>query len=275
MNDVEIEPEGPKPISFMAAAFWTFAVGVVTALSVSITASARPGAEVDLVNLTACYMLAYSGLLFAMLRIYAPESRVREVLAMRRASPVAVVLSTLAGAALYPAISVMNDALARRFPRPPEETELIDQLLQMTSVRQRVVAVVSFAVLIPLGEALFFGGAIFGGLRRGRAEGAAVLATAVLFALYPLTPRAIPSQIVLGLLLLWLRGRSGSLVPVIAANIAFNAAEMLPLATGMPDFDISPKIALGSALIAGLLTWGAGMLFARDARAERGRLADA
>ena len=264
-----------RPISFFAAAAWTIAVGFVLQVAVQITDGARPGAAVDMVNLTACFVLAYSVLLFAILRVYAPDASVREVLGVRVASPLATLLAVAAGVALCPALGVVDDYMTKRFPPAQEDTDVIEKLLQASTLAERIVLVVALSVVIPLSKEIFFRGALFGGLRRGRAEGLAVLGSAAFFAMSQLDPRSFLTSLVLGLFASWLRGRSGSIVPAALAVIAYNAAEVVPDVLGKGEVSFGPRVAGGGAVAAAVLSWGAGMIFARDRRAETGRLLDA
>jgi membrane protease YdiL (CAAX protease family) len=270
------EPQASRPISFLGAAFWTFAIGFLVAIAVQVTNDARPGASDDLVNITACCVLAYSVLLFAMLRVYAPEVSVREVLGVRPVSPVGSILATIAGAATCVGMSVVDEAMSKRFPLSEEDAERIERLLKMSTVGERVVLIASVAVVIPLCEELFFRGALFGGLRRGRAEGMAVLASAAFFALSRFVqPSAVVSGFVLGLLAGWVRGRSGSLLPAVLANAAYSVVPLLPVAMGKPDYDVGPKGAVVGVVVAAVAAGLAGWIFGRDPRAERGRYLDA
>ena len=83
-------------------------------------------------------------------------------------------------------------------------------------------------IVIPLCDELFFRGVIFRGLRRGRAEGAAILGSALLYALSREDLRSLPTGLVVGLFAAWLRGRSGSIIPAVLANAALNAVPLVP-----------------------------------------------
>jgi membrane protease YdiL (CAAX protease family) len=268
-------PHVSRPISFVAAAAWTIGVVLLLVLALTITESARPGASLDVVNLTACIVLTYSVTLFAMLRVYAPTASVREVLGVRASSPLATLLAAASGVALCPALGVVEDFLTKRFPLPTEESDLVQNLLQTNSLVGQIVFVLAFAVVVPVSEELFFRGALFGGLRRGRAEGIAVLATAVFFAASELSPREVLTAFVLGLFASWLRGRSGSIVPSVLAVMAYNAAKVLPSVIARRDVSFGPRMAVGGVVVAAVLSWAAGAIFARDPRAETGRLLDA
>jgi membrane protease YdiL (CAAX protease family) len=129
--------------------------------------------------------------------------------------------------------------------------------------------------VIPLGDQLFFNGIVFRGLRRGQAEGLAVLGSAALYALSRGDLRSLPTGLVLGLFAAWLRGRSGSLVPAVLAHVALNAVPLVPIALGKGEIEFGPRVAVGGVIVAAFCAWGAGMVFRRDERAEEGRLLDA
>jgi hypothetical protein len=207
--------------------------------------------------------------------VYAPAASVREVLGVRVSSPVATLLAMAGGVALCPALSVIDDYMTKRFPMTPEELERIEKMTHATTIPERVVLLVAFGIVIPVSEELFFRGALFGGLRRGRAEGLAVLGSAAFYALSHLDVRSLLTTLVLGLFAAWLRGRSGSVVPSALAIVAYSTVPLIPEMMGKEDLVFGPRVAVGGAVAAAVLTWGAGMVFARDARAERGRLLDA
>jgi hypothetical protein len=273
-DDEHVSASG-RPMSFLAAAAWTIGIGLSARIAVEVTAGARPGAEDDLVNLTACYVLACSALLFGMLRLYSPHASLRDVLGMRATSPSGVLLSIAGGVVLYPALDLIDTYVTKRFPPSAEETERVGRLMQATTIGQRVVLLVSLMVVFPFFEEIFFRGGLFRGLRRARPEGLAVIASAAFYAMSHGDPRVLATTFILGLFTAWLRGRSGSVLPSIAANVAYNAVPLLPIALGKGDVNLGPKVAIAGAIAAAVFAWGAGMIFASDLRAERGRLLDA
>jgi membrane protease YdiL (CAAX protease family) len=263
-----------RPMTLLAATGWTFATLLLTVFVVELTDGARPGAITDLVNVTACTVLVYSLLLFAMLRLYAPHTSVRDVLGFRPVSPAACVLSAAAGVTLSPGLDVIGDYLLKRFPRPAEQTDMLDKLMHATSRGERVVLVGALLVG-PLCDELFFRGVLFRGLRRTRPEGLAIVATALLYSISSGDPHAVPTAFIVGLFASWLRGRSGSIVPALIAHVAIDSVSLVPLAMGKEDLPLGPRVAVGGAVVAAVCAWGAGMIFARDGRAEEARLQDA
>jgi membrane protease YdiL (CAAX protease family) len=234
------DPGERRPISFLAAAAWTIGLVMLVSVAVGVTEAARPGAIGDLVNYTACHVLAYSLVLFVMLRVYAPASPMRNALAMRPVSPLHVILSLIVGGALEPALSTAEAMVAKYYPLSAEDVEVTTKLLTAGTPTARVMLVFALVVAVPLTEELFFRGMIFGGLRKGREAGVAMLASAIYFSASQLTPRTLPTAFIFGLVLAWLRAQSGSVISAIAAHVALAAVEIAPLARGAdPSADVT------------------------------------
>ena len=110
MTSNDSRTEG-KPLSFLLAAVWTLVVGLLLGLAITLTDLLHPGAFVDVVTVALSKLLAYSAVLFAILRVHAPESPIRRVLALRRAPATVVFLATVAGAGLAPASMWLDGVL--------------------------------------------------------------------------------------------------------------------------------------------------------------------
>lgn len=260
----------PRAMSFLAAAAWTIALVLSMGVLVQITEAVRPGAQNDAVNFVACKLLAYSVLLFVMVRAYAPTSPMRVALGFRSVSPMHVVLAAVAGAALAPGMAAVDDLIARRYPQSTEEVEAVAAIFATTTRVGRALLVVTLAVAIPVVQELFFRGILFGGLRRGRTLGTAMLATAIYFATAQLSPRFFFTTFAFGLVLAWLRAQSGSVVSAMAAHVAFETVGIVPFArTGDPaaDFAYPRSWALGGVLVGILALVAARAIAARDERA--------
>ena len=134
-------------------------------------------------------------------------------------------------------------------------------------------------VVIPLAREVFFRGILFGELRRprdarGAGDGAgstviAVVGSALLFAVFSLDWRSMPTALVLGLSLGWLRARTGSLVAPVVAHLAFWAVEGIPILRGAdPAADVTYPLRwiVGGAVVTLLAL--AALLPARAAGAE-------
>src|SRR6476660_6982223 len=116
---------GRRPISFLVGAGWAISATLLLDVAVALTEYARPGALQDLVSLTACHLLTYSIVGFVMLRLYEPDTELRQVLAVRPAPILAFPLAAVIGAGVYPVLSMLDEIATKRFPPSPEEQELI------------------------------------------------------------------------------------------------------------------------------------------------------
>lgn len=267
---------GRRPISFFAGASWSIALTLVLQLLVKLTDDARPGAADDLVSYTACDLLAVSLVLFAMVRVYAPTLPLRRVLAVRRVSPIHVILSAVAGAGIAPAMAGVDALIEKRYPLDAAEAERQTHMVSAV-MGGRATLAIALVLALPIAEELFFRGILFGGLRRGRTQGLTVLATTVFFACARLDPRAICTLFVLGLVLASLRSQSGSVISSSFAHAAFYAVPIVPILLGRDvnaDFAYPlawTAAAMGVAVVA--LVIGS-LLSDRDAQALAARAED-
>jgi membrane protease YdiL (CAAX protease family) len=268
-------------LSLPAAALWAIALWLLEHICFETTESARPGAITDIVNVSACVVLATSIILFAMLRVYAPNESVRTTLGLRAVSPVGLLLSAVAGAGLCPALSTLDDLVARRWPYDdPAALESMQKLLASSS---HVALVLGVFVVIPLAREIFFRGLLFGelegdslgplaGAADPRSPTVAFLATTLLFTVFSLDWRSMPSAFVIGLALGWLRLRTGSLVAPVVAHLAFWSVEGIPILRGAdPAADVTYPVRWIAGAAAVALVALAALRPAAAARAHPGR----
>ena len=245
-------PGPDRPLSLPAAALWATALWLLEHIAFEVTEALRPGAITDIVNVSACVVLATSVVVFSVLRIHAPVASLRATLGVRVLAPVNVVLAAAIGVGLCPALSTVDDLVARRWPyNDPEALESMNKLLASSTHLGLVLGVF---VVIPLAREVFFRGVLFGELQRARGTGVggageggdagstalALVATALLFAVFSLDWRSMPTALVLGLALGWLRARTGSLVAPVVAHLAFWSVEGIPILRGAdPAADVT------------------------------------
>jgi membrane protease YdiL (CAAX protease family) len=222
------EPE-TGTMSALGAALWATALFALVRIFIGVTDAVRPGATLDVVNLTACEVLATSVVLFAIARIYAPQSSLRSAFGIRRVGATHLVLSAIAGAGLNPLASTLDERILRRWPYDdPAMTEAMEKLVAHSPP---AVLLVAGLVVMPIACELFFRGALFTQLARAVPVDRVVISSAIFFAC-SLEWRSMPSGLILGLALGWMRARSGSVVAAIVARLAFSAVQMLPLLQG-------------------------------------------
>ena len=252
-----------RPFTLAAAALWASALWLFEHVCFDATESFRPGAITDIVSVSACVVLATSATVFAMVRVHAPDVSLRVTLGIRPVSPWKLLLAAAAGAGLSPALSTVDDLIARRWPYDdPDAAESMQKLLSSSS---RLALVLCVFVVIPLAREVFFRGIVFTALRRpstggneeyggdkaGLSTGVVVAATAILFGVFSLDWRSMPTALVLGLALGWLRAKTGSLVAPIVTHLAFWSVQGIPILQGADlsaDFAFPPRWIAGGAI---------------------------
>ncbi len=250
------EDGGPRSLSFLGAAGWALLVEVLFLLVVQVAESFRQGAMADIVTLTAGRLVAFGLVLFAILRLYTPESSIRTVLAVRAPRALHAVLGVLVGAALAPGASWLNDVMARRFPPSAEELAALEQLLAAETIGKRIILVVTLGVVLPVADELFFRGVLFTQLERRRTSDAVLLtvaATAIFDTLLLASMRGIPAMLAMAVVLGVLRVRARSVLPAAAARVAFFCVSLSSIALGRPEWEVSWRLALGSTALAAVL----------------------
>jgi membrane protease YdiL (CAAX protease family) len=113
--------------------------------------------------------------------------------------------------------------------------------------------VLAALVVRPLAHEFFFRGALFERLRRSLSSAMTIAITAVFFTCSSPEWRLMPSALILGTALSYVRARGGSLLAPIALSLAFCAVDGLPILAGRdPSADVaySPKWIAAGAIVA-------------------------
>jgi membrane protease YdiL (CAAX protease family) len=223
-------------MSFLAAALLTIGAQLAMSAVVSLTEAARPGAVSDLVNLTACELCVHLGFVFVVARLYARETSLRHLLALRAVSPLVLVLVIVAGLAFEMPVSFVERAWAVRFPLTDAEQAHASELLTADTTAAKAVLAVCFVGLLPLGQELFYRGALFGRLRVAQDPRTTTFALAAFYALSTVaSPASLPSAAALGIGLTAVRAGTGSTWASLAAYVAFMASAVFRLLRGPHD----------------------------------------
>jgi len=232
------EPPGARPLTPLVAALWTVALTLVFWIVGGVTEAVRPGAENDIVNVTACQVLATSMVVFAMVRVHARDASLRMTLGVRPIAPLHLVLAIAAGAGLFPLLATVDTLVLKRWPVDDQAaTEGLKKLLEATSPLALVVAAY---VVMPLAREIFFRGITYGELRKAAGVRTALLGTAAFYACASLEWQEMPTAFALGLALAWLRERTGTVVAAVVAQLAFGAVEAIPILRGRdPQADVA------------------------------------
>jgi hypothetical protein len=270
-------PSDPKerPLTFVSAAVWSLLAYVLMSLFLQFAKGGREGVYLDMVTLTACEVLAYSVVLFALLRVHEPETSIRRVLAIRQPPVLAMILAVAIGAALALPSEWLNQALESKLKDPVSpDDDLLEHLFSVATTGKRIALVVTFVVIQPIANELFFRGALFTPLRRTRKAEEVVLATAAFETLRSGSPRMMIILLFASLVFSWLRATTGSIFPSIFARIAYFGVAAIPIVLGR-ELPKPTKLWLGGAVAVTVLgLFGIAALGRRDARILEARSLD-
>jgi membrane protease YdiL (CAAX protease family) len=231
------ETRSDRPLSLPAAAFWGIALWLLEHVCFEMTEAARPGAITDIVSLAACVVLATSVVAFAMVRVHAPEASLRATFGIRRVGLLSLLLAAAAGAGLCPVLSTVDDLVARRWPY--EDPDALAGMEKLLSSSTALALVLGVFVVIPLAREAFFRGVLFEELRRTSSASVTIATTALLFAVFSTDWRSMPTALVLGAALGWIRFRTRSVVAPAVAHLAFWSVVGVPILRGAdPAADI-------------------------------------
>jgi membrane protease YdiL (CAAX protease family) len=123
--------------------------------------------------------------------------------------------------------SAVWSAVATALGHPLADQELVATVLSSEASAGRIATIVFVVAGAPVLEELVFRGYLLTAIRARVGPVAAIASTAVLFGLFHLSdPAVVPVLVVIGVLLGWVRQRSGSVYPAIAAHLVNNVAAM-------------------------------------------------
>lgn len=222
----ESSPKGIRPMPVYVAIGWTFGTIFVQAFLENGLLGARTASRDDLTKLFACQLAAYLLGTFLILRVHAPQAKIREFLALRGTHlafyPLALALGAL--------IQIPSEAVARFVVRthPMEPGGNLLEGITGETVSRKILLAGIVVVLGPLLEEIFFRGALFKPLERGHASmrSLAILFTGLLFAAVHLSWHFFIPYWMLGLCMGFLRQASGSLVPSLLFHAGFNGVTL-------------------------------------------------
>jgi membrane protease YdiL (CAAX protease family) len=244
-----LQAELPPPttrFSWPLAIGWTALVtsGLWLALTALFLLFGRSANDIVLLGLTQVAVYAIVIAAFG----YALGTPVRELLALRRASPVVCLSAAALGAALQVPATLLSDLVEHFFPTPP--AELSARLARITphSLAHGIAIFVIVAGLGPCVEELFFRGALFGALRRSHSALGTIAVVSLCFVLGHLDLRLFLPLLVAAVALGQIRERTASLWPGLALHAAFNATTLSYVFSGAATPGSPPAFPLLAAL---------------------------
>ncbi len=254
-------PEAPfaRPLGPMAAAGWSAAFLLVFVFIGGVFAGVRPGSEHD--GVTAALLYTASALLVVLLlvRVHAPNARLRDVLGARPVGFISALLASVMGACASFPLGAAEDAITRRFI-PAEQAAEYANTLASVGRSERVLGVIALLLIAPVADELLFRGAFTTGITRDRGRVSAAVTTALMFALVSSANdlHYLPVYVAMGLLLAHARLATGSVLAAIGAHLGYRAAELAhtfraygtidPLVTGLTSASLSPRVLVAAGL---------------------------
>jgi membrane protease YdiL (CAAX protease family) len=221
----------PARFSVGLAVVWTALVtaGLWLALVVVFSAFGRGANDIVLLGLTQVAVYAVVLTAFG----YALAKPARELLAVRRASPLVCLTAAALGAALQVPATLLSEVVERFFPTPA--AELSERLARITP-HSTLHGLAIFAVVAGLGpcvEEFFFRGALFGALRQSHGARLSIGVVSICFVLGHLDLRLFFPLLVAAVVLGQVREQTGSIWPGFALHAAFNSATLAAVFSGV------------------------------------------
>ena len=276
-------PPGPddtvKPMSIGAAALWAMGAQLAFLWIFTAMVMLKEGSESDLIGRIGCQVVGYGLAFYAILRVYGPETRIRDFLALRPTHlafyPLALVVGVSATLPTYWLLGQIESL----FPRADSGSEIVQIFYQLSQI-ERVAVTAGTVIFGPIVEEAIFRGALFRPLRQKHRPATVIAVTALCFAVVHLDPHHLIPLALVGAALGYVRWASGSTVPPLLLHLAFNAVPFVslwqlqaPPAPDAPD-DVSGSAILLSAVVC-LLALGFFHLTCRVSRhASAARRAD-
>jgi hypothetical protein len=264
-------PDAPPAMSLWMATLWAFGITLVFQIVLTAVVSMRPASANDMVVGVACQAIVYLGGAFLILRVHAPEGSVRDYLGLRPTHALFYLFGLLLGLAVHPLADAVEELLERRFPIT-DHGQIIE-LYRAGTPGWRAGMVVASVFFGPILEEMLFRGVLYRGLRRIYPMGLATIMTAWFFGAAHMRWQAMVTIGLVGLVLGWLRAKSGSIVPTALAHMAFNAVSVAGIAIA-PEAKYPLAVTLGAAPLLVVLLASVNLVGARSAMAARAREID-
>jgi membrane protease YdiL (CAAX protease family) len=180
----------------------------------------------------------------------------RSLLALTRPKPRDLALSVPVVMGLVGLSSLIMAASFAILPTNALTQAFIEQI---TGLVDSPLAALGLSVYPALCEELLFRGAILGLLLRGGNTRLAIVGQAAAFAVVHIIPVRLPWTFAMGLILDWVRVRTGSLWPCVALHLLFNLL-MGVMSLMWPDTAVLPSLEVSTLLYALPLLLGLGVL---------------
>lgn len=222
------EDQSIKPMSVVGALMWATGAQILFLWTASIAAALKGGESYDLIGLLMCQVIAYLLVLYLVLRVHAPNTPIRGLLAIRPTNPWFFVLALIVGVgSTFPSWWLLEQ-IERVYPHGEQLFEWLDVFYTL-SQPERIAVAFGTVVVGPFLEEMLFRGALYRPMRVDKSPALVIGVTAFIFAAVHLDLQKMLPLSLMGAALGYMRWASGSLWPPFLMHLAFNAVPFVEL----------------------------------------------
>jgi membrane protease YdiL (CAAX protease family) len=235
------EDQSVKPMSVLGAFMWATGAMIVFLWLITASRMLKGEESFDMIGGLLCQVAAFLFVLYLVLRVHAPNTPIRSLLAIRKSNPWFWLLAPIIGVcASYPSYKFL-ELIYSVYP-PEEQVEGWLDLFKALSQPEQVVVAIGTVVIAPFMEEVLFRGALYRPMRIDKSPAVVILVTAFLFAGAHLELQKMPPLFVMGAVLGYMRWASGSLIPPFLIHMGYNSVAIVE--TLLATEEQSPPISL-------------------------------
>ena len=234
LDDEEKYVPSAADFSPLVAVLWMLGAFATMVSLAFVLLSVSPESRSDLVGLGIVSAAAFVFVSALLVGRYPSGSRLAQAVGLRAIRPVTWPLALLIGILSQVPAEAIQRAVDRSWPLSASQLAARSEMLRAESTLEGWALVFVIALLVPLSEEVFFRGAVYGALRRGRVnELRAALISGLGFAFCHFNARLLLPLVLVACILGLLRSVSGSLWPALIAHIGFNSVPVLSNVLGL------------------------------------------
>src|SRR6266487_5115201 len=167
-------------MSFFVAALWSILAVFGLEFLLGLLPSVRANGHPDLVSGVLCQAAAFLGTLLFFTQVHEKDRPLSEVLGLRRTSTTLCLVATALGLAMQGPLTLIQDAIERRYPLPEKEAQDFAELFHAPFLHQKIAILLAAGFLGPIVEEMFFRGALLRAIRRRHPPGLTVVGVSLL-----------------------------------------------------------------------------------------------
>lgn len=276
MTTSDEEQDVPSAGDFtpLVAVIWMLGAFATMVSFAFVLMSVSPESRSDLVALGMISAAAFVFVAALLVGRYPSGSQLSRAIGLRPVHPLSWPLAVLIGILSQAPAEAIQRAVDQRWPLSASQLADRSEMLRTDSTWEGWALVFVIALLVPFAEEVFFRGAVYGALRRGRVGAfRAAVVTGLGFAFCHFNARLLLPLAFFALMLGLLRSVSGSLWPALIGHIAFNSVPVLTTGLGVDlEANLPWTWQLGSVVALALSLLAFVVLIGRDRLSRLSRL---